>query len=29
VIDLFSDTLTKPTLEMRRFMCEAEVGDEL
>jgi threonine aldolase len=27
-IDLFSDTLTKPTAEMRRFMCEAEVGDE-
>jgi len=28
VIDLYSDTVTKPTLEMRRFMCEAEVGDE-
>ena len=28
MIDLFSDTLTKPTPEMRRFMCEAEVGDE-
>ena len=28
MIDLFSDTVTKPTLEMRRFMCEAEVGDE-
>src|SRR5262245_62619868 len=27
-VDLFSDTVTKPTLEMRRFMCEAEVGDE-
>jgi threonine aldolase len=27
-IDLFSDTMTKPTLEMRRFMCDAEVGDE-
>jgi threonine aldolase len=27
-VDLYSDTLTKPTLEMRRFMCEAEVGDE-
>lgn len=27
-IDLFSDTVTKPTPEMRRFMCEAEVGDE-
>src|SRR5262249_53162572 len=22
------DTLTKPTAEMRRFMCDAEVGDE-
>jgi len=28
VIDLFSDTVTRPTVEMRRFMCEAEVGDE-
>ncbi|MCI0419031.1 MAG: aminotransferase class I/II-fold pyridoxal phosphate-dependent enzyme [Acidobacteria bacterium] len=27
-IDLFSDTMTKPTAGMRRFMCEAEVGDE-
>jgi threonine aldolase len=27
-IDLFSDTMTKPTPEMRRFMCAAEVGDE-
>jgi threonine aldolase len=27
-VDLYSDTVTKPTLEMRRFMCEAEVGDE-
>ena len=27
-VDLFSDTLTKPTKEMRRFMCDAEVGDE-
>jgi threonine aldolase len=27
-IDLFSDTMTKPTAEMRRFMCDAEVGDE-
>ncbi len=27
-IDLFSDTLTKPTLGMRQFMCNAEVGDE-
>jgi threonine aldolase len=28
VIDLYSDTGTRPTSEMRRFMCEAEVGDE-
>jgi len=28
VVDLFSDTMTKPTAEMRRFMCNAEVGDE-
>ena len=27
-IDLYSDTLTKPTPEMRKFMSEAEVGDE-
>src|SRR5919106_2223233 len=27
-VDLYSDTLTKPTREMRRFMCAAEVGDE-
>ncbi|MFT5365108.1 MAG: threonine aldolase [Candidatus Latescibacterota bacterium] len=27
-IDLYSDTSTKPTLAMRAFMCEAEVGDE-
>jgi threonine aldolase len=27
-VDLSSDTVTRPTLEMRRFMCEAEVGDE-
>src|SRR4029450_6546638 len=27
-VDLYSDTVTKPTPEMRRFMCEAEVGDE-
>jgi len=27
-IDLFSDTMTQPTAEMRRFMCNAEVGDE-
>jgi threonine aldolase len=28
VIDLSSDTATKPTPEMRRFMAEAPVGDE-
>jgi threonine aldolase len=28
MIDLFSDTVTRPTVAMRRFMCEAEVGDE-
>jgi len=28
VINLFSDTQTKPTEGMRRAMCEAEVGDE-
>jgi threonine aldolase len=28
LIDLYSDTLTKPTTEMRQFMCSAEVGDE-
>src|SRR5215831_6491922 len=27
-IDLYSDTMTRPTPEMRRFMCEADVGDE-
>src|SRR3954468_15521269 len=27
-VDLYSDTLTKPTAEMRQFMCAAEVGDE-
>jgi threonine aldolase len=27
-VDLASDTVTRPTPEMRRFMCEAEVGDE-
>ncbi|MBN2031647.1 MAG: threonine aldolase family protein [Deltaproteobacteria bacterium] len=27
-IDLYSDTITKPTPEMRKFMSEAEVGDE-
>ena len=28
MIDLYSDTLTKPTAGMRRAMAEAEVGDE-
>ncbi len=28
-IDLRSDTVTKPSLEMRRFMAEAEVGDDV
>jgi threonine aldolase len=27
-VDLSSDTVTKPTAAMRRFMCDAEVGDE-
>ena len=27
-IDLLSDTVTRPTRAMRKFMCEAEVGDE-
>src|ERR1700752_3580239 len=27
-VDLYSDTVTRPTPEMRRFMFEAEVGDE-
>jgi threonine aldolase len=27
-VDLVSDTVTRPTPEMRRFMAEAEVGDE-
>jgi threonine aldolase len=27
-VDLYSDTVTRPTLDMRRFMCDAEVGDE-
>ncbi|HEY7908226.1 MAG TPA: GntG family PLP-dependent aldolase [Thermomicrobiales bacterium] len=27
-VDLYSDTLTKPTRAMRAFMCDAEVGDE-
>jgi threonine aldolase len=29
VIDLRSDTVTKPTLAMRSFMMEAEVGDDV
>ena len=29
VIDLRSDTVTKPTDEMRRAMAEAEVGDDV
>ena len=28
VVDLFSDTVTRPTADMRRAMAEAEVGDE-
>ena len=28
-IDLRSDTVTKPTPEMRRAMAEAEVGDDV
>jgi len=27
-IDLYSDTASRPSLEMRQFMCAAEVGDE-
>ena len=27
-VDLYSDTVTKPSAEMRAFMCAAEVGDE-
>jgi len=27
-VDLYSDTVTRPTADMRRFMSEAEVGDE-
>src|SRR3979490_2745664 len=27
-VDLYSDTVTKPTLEKRRFMCEPDEGDE-
>lgn len=29
IVDLRSDTVTKPTLEMRRAMAEAEVGDDV
>ncbi|WP_368784340.1 beta-eliminating lyase-related protein, partial [Acinetobacter baumannii] len=29
IIDLRSDTLTKPTEEMRTLMYEAEVGDDV
>src|SRR5512141_2908970 len=29
VIDLRSDTVTKPSAEMRRAMAEAEVGDDV
>ena len=29
VIDLRSDTVTKPSPEMRRAMAEAEVGDDV
>jgi threonine aldolase len=28
MIDLYSDTVTKPTPAMRKCMAEAEVGDE-
>src|ERR671922_2658433 len=28
MIDLYSDTMTKPTAAMRKSMAEAEVGDE-
>jgi threonine aldolase len=27
-VDLYSDTVTRPTADMRQFMCQAEVGDE-
>jgi len=27
-VDLYSDTVTRPTSAMRRFMCDAPVGDE-
>ncbi|MCA1843346.1 MAG: hypothetical protein LC792_09195, partial [Actinobacteria bacterium] len=29
MVDLRSDTVTRPTPEMRRAMAEAEVGDDL
>src|SRR5918992_2769884 len=29
VVDLRSDTVTRPTREMRRAMAEAEVGDDV
>ncbi|MDQ3453604.1 MAG: beta-eliminating lyase-related protein, partial [Actinomycetota bacterium] len=29
MIDLRSDTVTKPTPEMRRAMADAEVGDDV
>ncbi|NOQ19469.1 MAG: hypothetical protein GQ571_05815, partial [Desulfobacterales bacterium] len=29
IIDLRSDTMTKPTETMRRAMAEAEVGDDV
>ncbi|MGZ5172425.1 MAG: beta-eliminating lyase-related protein, partial [Burkholderiales bacterium] len=29
VVDLRSDTVTRPTPEMRRAMFEAEVGDDV
>ena len=29
MIDLISDTVTKPTPEMRKVMAEAEVGDDV
>src|SRR5260370_41917599 len=29
IIDLRSDTVTKPSVEMRRAMAEAEVGDDV
>ena len=29
MIDLRSDTITRPTAEMRQVICEAEVGDDV